>query len=139
MGSWGTLGMAEYAFELCMQRANERLVAGKPLGAYQHWQFELAKAAAELDQARSYVEHLTLLFMQGESVNTQVSIAKYATSELAYKISDIGVQIWGGPGILRENAIARQFVDTRHYRLMAGTSEVQLGIIAKALGLGKKK
>ena len=88
---------------------------------------------------RSYVEHLTLLFMAGESVNTQVSIAKYATSELAYKISDLGVQIWGGPGILRENAIARQFVDTRHYRLMAGTSEVQLGIIAKAIGLGKKK
>lgn len=139
MGSWGTLGMAEYAFELCVQRANERLVAGKPLGAYQHWQFEIAKAAAELDQARSYVEHLTLLFMAGESVNTQVSIAKYATSELAYKISDLGVQIWGGPGILRENAIARQFVDTRHYRLMAGTSEVQLGIIAKAIGLGKKK
>lgn len=139
MGSWGTLGMAEYAFELCVQRANERLVAGKPLGAYQHWQFEIAKAAAELDQARSYVEHLTLLFMAGESVNTQVSIAKYATSELAYKISDLGVQIWGGPGILRDNAIARQFVDTRHYRLMAGTSEVQLGIIAKAIGLGKKK
>lgn len=139
MGSWGTLGMAEYAFELCVQRANERLVAGKPLGAYQHWQFEIAKAAAELDQARSYVEHLTMLFMAGESVNTQVSIAKYATSELAYKISDLGVQIWGGPGILRENAIARQFVDTRHYRLMAGTSEVQLGIIAKAIGLGKKK
>ena len=139
MGSWGTLGMAEYAFELCVQRANERLVAGKPLGAYQHWQFEIAKAAVELDQARSYVEHLTLLFMAGESVNTQVSIAKYATSELAYKISDLGVQIWGGPGILRENAIARQFVDTRHYRLMAGTSEVQLGIIAKAIGLGKKK
>ena len=85
------------------------------------------------------LEHLTLLFMAGESVNTQVSIAKYATSELAYKISDLGVQIWGGPGILRDNAIARQFVDTRHYRLMAGTSEVQLGIIAKAIGLGKKK
>ena len=80
-----------------------------------------------------------MLFMAGESVNTQLSIAKYATSELAYKISDLGVQIWGGPGILRENAIARQFVDTRHYRLMAGTSEVQLGIIAKAIGLGKKK
>lgn len=139
MGCWGTLGMAEYAFELCVQRANERLISGKPLGAYQHWQFEIAKAAIELDQATSYLEHLTLLFMQGEKINTQVSMAKYATSELAFKISDIGVQIWGGPGILRENAIARQFVDTRHYRLMAGTSEVQLGIVAKAIGLGAKK
>lgn len=138
MSSWNTLGMAEYAFDLAVERANERLVAGKPLGAYQHWQFELAKAAVELDQARSYVEHLSLLFMQGENISTQVSIAKYATAELAFKVSDLGVQIWGGEGILRENAIARQFVDTRLYRLMAGTSEVQLSIVAKAIGLGKK-
>lgn len=137
MGSWGTLGMSEYAFELALQRAKERKVAGKLLGSYQHWQYELAKAAIELDQARSYVEHLTMLYMAGENISTQVSIAKYATAELSFKISDLGVQIWGGEGILRENAIARQFVDTRHYRLMAGTSEVQLGIVAKALGLGK--
>lgn len=137
MSSWGTLGMAEYAFELALARAKEHKVAGKPLGAYQHWQFELAKAAVELDQARSYVEHLTMLYMQGENISTQVSMAKYATAELSFKISDMGVQIWGGDGILRENAIARQFVDTRHYRLMAGTSEVQLGIVAKTLGLGK--
>ena len=136
MGSWGTLGMAEYAFTLAKQRAEERIISGKPLGAYQHWQYELAKAAIEIDQARSYVEHLTLLFMQGEDINAQVSAAKYATAELAYKVSDIGVQIWGGEGILRENAIARQFVDTRLYRLMAGTSEVQLGIVAKSIGIG---
>lgn len=139
MGSWGTLGMATYALELAIARANERVIAGKTLGEYQHWQYELAKAAIELDQAKSYVEHLSLLFMQGENISTQVSIAKYATSELSFKISDLGVQIWGGEGILRENAIARQFVDTRLYRLMAGTSEVQLGIIAKSLGLGKKR
>lgn len=140
MSAWGTLGMAEHAFELCMQRAQERLVAGKPLGDYQHWQYTLAQCAIELDQARSYVEHLTLLFMnKSQPVNTQVAIAKYATAELAYKISDIGVQIWGGEGIIRDNAIARQYVDTRHYRLMAGTSEVMLGIVAKSLGLGAKK
>ena len=99
MSAWGRNRYTYSAFQLAMQRAQERLVAGKPLGDYQHWQYTLAQCAVELDQARSYVEHLTLLFMNGtQSVNTQVSIAKYATAELAYKISDIGVQIWGRRG-----------------------------------------
>ena len=46
-----------------------------------------------------------------------------------------GAQIWGGYGFMNENAVGRHYRDAKILEIGEGTTEVQLMIIARELGL----
>ncbi len=135
LGAWGAIGQAEYSLKLALDYVKQRELFGKTVAKFQNTQFELAKAAIEISLGKAFMEHLTILHMAGEDVGTEVSMAKYYCSELAFRTADRCLQFFGGYGICEEYPISRQFTDARILRILAGTSEVQLTIIARSLGL----
>ncbi len=135
IAAYNGVSMARRSLDLTLRYVKERQLFGKTLGEFQNTQFVLAKAATEIEMGQSFADQLTLRHMAGEKVNKEVSMAKYFCCDMAFRVSTDCLQMFGGYGVCEEYPIAKQFTDTRFLTITAGTSEVQLLIIAKELGL----
>ena len=62
--------------------------------------------------------------------HAQCSMAKLYASEMAGRVADRAVQVFGGRGYMRENVAERFFRELRVERNWEGTSEVPRAIIA---------
>ena len=109
---------------------------GRPIANYQLIQAMLADSAAELHAARLMTYEAAAAHDRGDDVKTlhaRCSIAKLTASEMAWRVADRAVQIFGGRGYMRENVAERFLRELRVDRIWEGTSEIQRLIIARAL------
>ncbi|MDJ0710881.1 MAG: acyl-CoA dehydrogenase family protein [Woeseiaceae bacterium] len=116
--------------------ANERVIDGAPLSDKQAIQFMLADSATELYAARLMTYDAARAADRGDdvkSLHAQCSMVKLYVSEVANRIADRAVQIFGGRGYMRENVAERFFRELRVDRIWEGTSEIQRLIIARSL------
>ncbi len=128
-------GAAQGCFEEALRYAKERVVFGKPIGENQYVAFKIAKM-----EARAHTAHLVFLdaarkMVAGIPFKTEASIAKMVTSEAAMDNARDATQVWGGYGFLNQNAVARHYRDSKILEIGEGTTEVQLMIISRELGL----
>jgi alkylation response protein AidB-like acyl-CoA dehydrogenase len=65
--------------------------------------------------------------------HAQCSMAKLYASEMAGRVADRAVQIFGGRGYMRDNVAERFFREVRVDRIWEGTSEIQRTIVADQL------
>ncbi|HPX56894.1 MAG TPA: acyl-CoA dehydrogenase family protein [Syntrophales bacterium] len=126
---------AEFMLKETISYIKNREVFGKPVARYQHTQFEIAEMATEIKLGRTHVEKLIVDHMRGENIVTDVSMAKYWTTEMAYRTADRCMQLFGGYGYCEEYPIARAWRDIRVNRILGGTNEIMKVVIAKNLGL----
>jgi acyl-CoA dehydrogenase len=113
--------------------AAERHVQGRPIAQLGAIQAMLADSLTELFAARSLVYETARGIDAGVSVkvqHAQCSMAKLYASEMAGRVADRAVQVFGGRGYMRENVAERFFRELRVERIWEGTSEVQRSIIA---------
>ena len=68
-----------------------------------------------------------------KALHNRCSTVKLFASEMANKVADRAVQIFGGRGYMRENVAERFFRELRVDRIWEGTSEIQRLIIARSL------
>jgi acyl-CoA dehydrogenase len=130
------LGAAERLIEEATAFANERIVYGRPIAAYQHVSGMLADSATELFAARAIVYEMARGIDEGRDrkvQHAQASMVKLYASEMAGRVADRAVQIFGGRGYMRENVAERFFRELRVERIWEGTSEIQRAIIAGQL------
>jgi acyl-CoA dehydrogenase len=130
------LGAAERLVEEASGFAQARVAYGKPIIEYQAIQAMLADSLTELFAARSLVYAVARAADGGADVkvqHAQASMAKLYASEMANRVADRAVQIFGGRGYMRENVAERFFRELRVERIWEGTSEVQRVIIAEQL------
>jgi alkylation response protein AidB-like acyl-CoA dehydrogenase len=116
--------------------ALEREVGGQPLAERQAIQFMLADSATELWAARLMTFEAAAAHDRGDDVkrlHNRCSMAKLYASEMANRVADRAVQIFGGRGYMRENVAERFFRELRVDRIWEGTSEIQRLIIARGL------
>ena len=66
-------------------------------------------------------------------VHGKVAMAKLYASEMAGRVADRAVQIFGGRGYMHDTAAARFYRELRVDRIWEGTSEIQRLIIARGL------
>jgi alkylation response protein AidB-like acyl-CoA dehydrogenase len=126
-------GAAERLIEEAGAFARARVAYGKPIAEYQLIQAMLADSLTELWAARLMVYCLAEGHDAGEDVKVlhgQCSMAKLFASEMANRVADRAVQIFGGRGYMRENVAERFFRELRVDRIWEGTSEIQRLIIA---------
>ena len=135
VAAYNALTQAKYSLSLTFKYVKERQLFGTTVSKFQNTQFELAKLATEIEVAESFVDHLVLEHMDGKRLNKEVSMAKYHCCEMAFRVSHKCLQFFGGYGVCEEYPISRQFSDTRFLTILGGTSEIQLVVIAKELGL----
>jgi len=131
----GAVVAAEYMLDITIDYCKERTVFGKPVSKFQHSQFEIVEMATEIKLGRTFVDKLVVDHMEGKNVVVEVSMAKYWTTEMANRVADRCLQLYGGYGYCEEYPIARAWRDIRVTRIFAGTNEIMRGIEAKFMGL----
>jgi alkylation response protein AidB-like acyl-CoA dehydrogenase len=127
------LGGAQRLVEEMTAFATEREVQGQPIAQLGAIQAMLADSMTELFAARSLVYETARGIDRGADVkvqHAQCSMAKLYASEMAGRVADRAVQVFGGRGYMRENVAERLFRELRVERIWEGTSEVQRSIIA---------
>ena len=127
------LGGAQRLVEEMTAFATEREVQGKPIAHLGAVQAMLADSLTELFAARALVYETARGIDAGADVkiqHSQCSMAKLYASEMAGRVADRAVQVFGGRGYMRENVAERLFRELRVERIWEGTSEIQRSIIA---------
>ncbi len=127
--------MAQRSLDLTLEYVEQRQLFGKKLSGFQNTQYVLAELATEIELAKCFLDQLTLAHINKENVVKEVSMAKFWISEMNHRVASRCLQLFGGYGYCTEYDISRQFVDSRVHTIVAGTSEVMKGIIAKEMGL----
>ena len=116
--------------------AKDRIVNGHPITEFGAVAAMLADSLTELFAARCVVYETAKGIDAGVDLkiqHTQCSMAKLYASEMAGRVADRCVQIFGGRGYMRENVAERFFRELRVERIWEGTSEVQRSIIANQM------
>ncbi|MFA5183359.1 MAG: acyl-CoA dehydrogenase family protein [Syntrophales bacterium] len=126
---------AELILEITIRYCTERTAFGRPLSKFQHTQFELVEMATEVKLGRTFLDKLIADHMEGRNIVVEVSMAKFWTTDMACRVADRGVQLFGGYGYCEEYPIARAWRDTRVMRIFAGTNEIMKSIAARFMGL----
>ncbi|AQA04331.1 butyryl-CoA dehydrogenase [Mycobacterium sp. MS1601] len=120
--------------------AKDRVVGGKPLGEHQLVAGMLADSATELFAARSMLYEVARSIdagMDRKALHGLASMAKLYCSEMAGRVADRAVQVFGGRGYMRENVAERMFRELRVERIWEGASEIQRLIVARQLLNGR--
>ena len=129
-------GAAARLIEDATAFAKERIVDGAPLAEKQLIQAMLADSVTELYASRLMTYEAARASDRGEDLKKQharCSMVKLYVSEMANRVADRALQIFGGRGYMRENVAERFFRELRVDRIWEGTSEIQRLIIARAL------
>jgi alkylation response protein AidB-like acyl-CoA dehydrogenase len=127
------LGGAQRLVDEMTAFAKEREVQGKPIASLGAIQGMLADSLTELFAARALVYETARGVDAGTDVkvqHAQCSMGKLYASEMAGRVADRAVQVFGGRGYMRENVAERFFRELRVERIWEGTSEVQRSIIS---------
>jgi short/branched chain acyl-CoA dehydrogenase len=128
-------GAAQGCLEEALRYAKDRNVFGRSIGSNQHIAFKLAKMQARVHQARLCYYDAAMKLVNGKPFKTEASIAKMVCGEAAMENAREATQIFGGYGFLNENAVARHYRDSKILEIGEGTTEVQLMVISRGLGL----
>jgi acyl-CoA dehydrogenase len=127
------LGAAGRLTEEMTAFARERQAGGRPISEYGLVGAMLADSLTELFAARALAYETARAIDRGADVkvsHAQCSMAKLYCSEMAGRVADRAVQVFGGRGYMRENVAERFYRELRVERIWEGTSEVQRAIIA---------
>lgn len=129
-------GAAARLIEEATAFANDRIIDGAPLSEKQAIQMMLADSVTELWASQLMTYEAARSSDRGDDLKTQharCSMVKLYVSEMANRVADRAVQIFGGRGYMRENVAERFFRELRVDRIWEGTSEIQRLIIARCL------
>ncbi|HEU4528553.1 MAG TPA: acyl-CoA dehydrogenase [Actinomycetota bacterium] len=129
-------GAAERLIEEATAFARDRVQFEEPIIRFQAIGHMLADSLTELWAARLMTYELAKNIDRGVDVkvqHAQCSMAKLYASEMANRVADRAVQVFGGRGYMRENVAERFYRELRVDRIWEGTSEIQRNIVADQL------
>jgi alkylation response protein AidB-like acyl-CoA dehydrogenase len=129
------VGLADDLVRMGVEYATTREQFGTPIAKNQAIQWMLAESATEIDAARWMTYHSAWLVDQGKDAMKEISMAKLFASEMAFRVADRVLQVYGGIGYMKGLPVERLFRVARLLRIGGGTSEIQKLVIAKTLGL----
>jgi short-chain 2-methylacyl-CoA dehydrogenase len=129
------VGLAQGAYDLAFQYANEREQFGRKIAKFQSVQERLVDMATEIELARTMVWRAAWEKDQGRPFARSAAMAKLFSGELSHRAANWALQIHGGYGFMDEYAISRLYRDQKILEIGEGTNEVQRMVIARHLGL----
>jgi alkylation response protein AidB-like acyl-CoA dehydrogenase len=127
------IGLAKGALEHSIKYTKERKQFGKSIAEFQGVQFQLARAAVELEAAKLSVYNAARLRDAGKPFLTEAAICKILSSEVAESISSLAVNLFGGYGFVKDYPVEKLFRDSKIGQIYEGTSNLQLQTIAKQI------
>ena len=130
------IGLAEGALMYATEYVKERKAFGGTIADFQGIQWEIAKVAVDIEAARLLTYRAAWLADQGKFTKEYVpflSMAKYYATELAVRASGLAVQLLGAAGYMEDHPTELWYRDAKQLTIVEGTSQVQLGLIARGV------
>ena len=130
------IGLAEGALMYATVYVKERQAFGHTIADFQGIQWEIAKVAVDIEAARLLTYRSAWLADQGKFTKEYVpylSMAKYHATELAVRASGLAVQLLGAAGYMEDHPTELWYRDAKQLTIVEGTSQVQLGLIARGV------
>jgi alkylation response protein AidB-like acyl-CoA dehydrogenase len=128
-------GAAQGCVDESVKYAKERAAFGRPIGRFQAIEFKIARMEARAHVARTAYYDAAALMQAGTPFKKEAAIAKMIASEAAMDNARDATQIHGGYGFMNEYPVARHYRDSKILEIGEGTTEVQLMLIARELGV----
>ena len=129
------VGAAQGCVDESVKYAAQRSAFGQPIGRFQAIEFKIARMEARAHAARTAYYDAAALMLAGKPFKKEAAIAKLVSSEAAMDNARDATQIHGGYGFINEFPVARHYRDSKILEIGEGTTEVQLMLIARELGL----
>ncbi|WP_156289692.1 acyl-CoA dehydrogenase family protein [Oceanobacillus salinisoli] len=127
-------GIAQGAFEYCLNYVKERKQFGKALHQFQMTQASLSDMAMKIESSRLLVHKAAkMLDNKDPNVIRYASMAKCFASDTAMEVTTDAVQMLGGYGYIKEYPVERMMRDAKITQIYEGTNQVQRIIIANQL------
>jgi len=127
------LGLARGALDHAIRYTKDRKQFGKAIAEFQGVQFQLARAAVEIEAARLTVYNAARLRDAGKPFLTEAAVCKILSSEVAERVSSLAVNLFGGNGFVKDYPVEKLFRDAKIGQIYEGTSNLQLQTIAKQI------
>lgn len=131
----GSVASAQYCFDLTLEYAKQRQVFGQPIGKFQVSRHKFADMLTWIEAARQLVYHTIWLYIHSKECRKEVAMCKIFACEMAVKVADMCIQIYGGYGYMMEYEVQRIWRDLRVMTIGGGTTEIQKEILGRFLGL----
>jgi len=129
------VGAAQGCVDESVKYAKEREAFGRPIGQNQAIAFKIARMEARAHVARTAYYDAAAKMLAGLPFKKEAAIAKMISSEAAMDNARDATQVHGGYGFMNEYPVARHYRDSKILEIGEGTTEVQLMLIARELGL----
>jgi acyl-CoA dehydrogenase len=129
----GAVSEAQMALDLAIEYSKERVQFGRPISGFQVTRHKIADMATEVEAARQLVYNTIRMHIEGEPCQTEVAMCKLFACEMATRVTNQALQIFGGYGYMMEYQVQRLWRDARIGPIGGGTSEVQREIIGRLL------
>jgi len=126
-----SLGIAKGAYEAALQYAQERHQFDKPIASFQGISFKLADMATEIQAADLLTLEACGLKESHGDVTKVAAMAKYYASEVAVRVANDAVQIFGGYGYTKDFPVEKYYRDAKLCTIGEGTSEIQKLVISR--------
>ena len=127
------LGLAAGALQHTINYTKERKQFGKAIADFQGVQFQIARAATDIEAARLLIYNAARLRDLGRPFLTEAAMCKIFASEVAERVSSLAVNLFGGNGFVKEYPVEKLYRDAKIGQIYEGTSNLQLQTIAKQI------
>lgn len=127
------LGIAKGALDAAIKYSKEREQFGKPISHFQGIAFKLADMGTQIEAAELLTFQAAVKKQQHEKVTKIAAMAKYYASEVAVKVANEAVQIFGGYGYTKDFPVEKFYRDAKLCTIGEGTSEIQKLVIAREI------
>ncbi len=128
-----SLGTARGALDAAVKYSKEREQFGKPISSFQGVSFKLADMATEIEAAELLTYKAADIKNKGGKVTQAGAMAKLYASEVAVRVCNEAVQIFGGYGFTKDFPVEKFYRDVKLCTIGEGTSEIQKVVISKNL------
>ncbi len=125
------LGIAQRCLDMAVEWAKQRTTWGKAIAARQAIQWMLVDSEVELEAARLLVYRAAWMADAKKHIRNEAFIAKLYATEMAQRVTDRCLQIFGGLGYTRDLPIQSFYRQVRVWRIGHGTSEIHRWMIAR--------
>ena len=131
----GSIASSRRSLEDTIEYVKSREAVGPPSARVQNTQLKLAELATEVEVGQAFVDKLCAGHVRGDEVVTEVSMAKWWTTDLQKRLTSECLQLHGGYGFMSEYPISGDYADAAVQSIYAGSNEIMKVIIARRLGL----
>jgi len=128
-----SLGIAKGAYEAALKYSKEREQFGKPISSFQAIAFKLADMATEIEAAELLTLQAADLKNRKQEMTKESAMAKYYASEVAVRVANEAVQIFGGYGYTKDFPVEKFYRDSKLCTIGEGTSEIQKLVISRKI------